>query len=276
MKYKHVTVASLLVASVFVSGCSQKANQYVLFDDKNSVTAPEIASQQLANTGAVLSDSYEHKLVPNNRLSILVYNHPELSTRDVRAQVAPSEERGALIANDGTINIPLVGVVRVSGLSERETANLLSREYSRYIKNAHVTVEVLNKRVFVIGEVKTPGRVNIIENSTNILEAIAGTGGLTDFAARNRIRVIRGTTENPIVKTIDLTNPNSLNLASLSLQPNDVVYVEPTELRQRNMAIAEQLPGINFVQSILSALFTGKQLTNTRVFNVNTFTGYQQ
>lgn len=271
MKYKHVAVVSVLLASVLVSGCSSKQNQYVLFNDQTTeAAAPALSGQHIA-----MEDAYEHKLIPNNRLSILVFNHPELSTRDVRAQVAPADERGILIAKDGTVNIPLIGVVRVSGLTEREAADLLSREYARYIKNAHVTVEVLNKRIFVLGEVKNPGRVTIIEDSSNVLEAISSTGGMTDFASRNSIKVIRGTQSNPIVKTIDLTRLSSLG-SNLVLYPNDVVYVQPSELRQRNMAIAEQLPSINFVQSILGALFTGKQLTNTQIFNVNEFTGYQQ
>ncbi len=277
MKYKYVTIASIIVASVLMGGCSSKSSQYVLFNDKSiDAVTPEMKQGQAMNTNLAISDNYEYKLIPNNRLSILVYNHPELSTRDVRAQVSPADERGALIAKDGTINIPLVGVVRIAGLSAREAGDLLSREYARYVKNAHVTLEVLNKRVYVLGEVRTPGRVNIIEDTSNVLEAISSSGGMTDFAARNNIQIIRGTQSKPIVKTINLTKVSSLGYGNLTLQPNDVIYVLPSKLRQRNMAIAEALPGINIVQSILGALFTGKQLTNTRIFNVNDFTNFQQ
>ncbi len=273
MKYKHVAVASILIASFFMGGCSSKSNQYVLFSDKSDTTKTKGISS--TDDTLFIEDTYEHKLVPNNRLSILVYNHPELSTRDVRALVAPAVERGILIAKDGTISVPLVGVVRVSGLTAREAGNLLSKEYSRYIKNAHVTLEVLNKRVFVLGEVTTPGRVNIVEDTSNVLEIIANSGGFTDFAARDKIMIIRGTQRKPIVKSVDLTKLSSLGTSNLTLHPNDVIYVLPNELRQRNMAIEQALPGINIVQSILGALFTGKQLTNTRIFNVDSFTGYQ-
>jgi polysaccharide export outer membrane protein len=264
MIYKNLTVAGMIAASVMMSGCSSKANQYVLFNDQ----AKQGISSEAGNAMSMVEE-YESKLVPNNRLSILVYNHPELSTRDVRAQVSPADERGALVDRDGTINIPLVGIVRISGLTAREAGDLLSREYSRYIKNAHVTVEVLNKRVYVLGEVRNPGRVNIIEDTGNVLEAIANSGGLTDFAERNSIKIIRGTQDKPIVKTVNLTQISSLGAGNLTLYPNDVIYVQPNKLRQRNMAIAEALPGINIVQSVLGALFTGKQLTNTQIFNVN-------
>jgi polysaccharide export outer membrane protein len=273
MKYKIMTTTSVLLAVILFSGCGAKSSQHVLFNDLSSDAQGQVSAMQ---TQAIVVDNYEHKLTPNNRLSILVFNHPELSTRDVRAQVAPADERGALIAKDGTINIPLIGVVRIAGLTQREASDLLSREYSRYIRHAHVTIEVLNKRVFVLGEVNNPGRVDIVEDTGNLLEAIANTGGMTVSAARDKIRIIRGTQYNPIVKNVDLTKVASLGSGNLVLHPNDVVYIAPNELKQRNLAIEEALPGINFVQSILGALFTGKQLTNTRIFDVNSFTGYQQ
>ena len=263
MIYRRITVFSLVLATVIISGCSGKSSQYVLFND----------NQTYANCTSDISqnmdEAYSYRIMPNNRLSILIFNHPELSTRDVRAQVAPADERGALVASDGTISLPLIGVIRVAGLTERECADLLSKEYSRYLKNSHVTVEVLNKRVIVLGEVKRPGQVNIIEETTNILEALGRTGGLTDYAQRDKIMIIRGTEKNPQIKLVDLTKVNSLTSGSLKIYPNDVIYVLPNELRRRNIAIAEAVPGIDLAQKILSTLYTGKYLTNTRIFNVN-------
>ncbi len=263
MKYKHLTVLSLVLVTALTSGCGSKPNQFVMFND----------SAKLANCNTNLNTSvnenYEYKIMPNNRLSILIFNHPELSTRDVRAQVAPADERGALVANDGTVSLPLVGVIKVAGLTARETADLLTHEYSRYLKNSHVTVEVLNKRVIVLGEVKQPGQVNIIENTTNVLEALGRSGGLTDYAQRNQIMIIRGTEKKPVVKTLDLTKVSALTSGGLTLYPNDVVYVMPNERRRRNLSIAEAIPGIDLAAKVLGVLYTGKYLTNTRIFNVN-------
>lgn len=264
MVYKSLTVLSLVLVTAMMSGCSGKSKQYVLFNDSSKVSTCDTNLNENVN-----NELYEYKIIPNNRLSILIFNHPELSTRDVRAQVAPADERGALVASDGTVSLPLIGVVRVSGLTQRECADLLTREYARYLKNAHVTVEVLNKRVIVIGEVKNPGQVNIIEDTTNLLEAVGRTGGLTDYALRDKIMIIRGTQKNPIIKTLDLTKVSALTSGGLRLYPNDVVYVMPNELRRRNLAIAEAVPGIDLAQKILGTLYTGKYLTNTRIFNVN-------
>ncbi len=264
MIYGRITVFSLVLAAAILSGCSGKSEQYVLFNDSKTYT-----NCSAADLNQNMSDAYYYKIMPNNRLSILIFNHPELSTRDVRAQVAPADERGALVASDGTVSLPLIGVVRVAGLTERECADLLTKEYARYLKNSHVTVEVLNKRVIVLGEVKNPGQVNIIEETTNVLEALGRSGGLTDYAQRDKIMIIRGTEKNPQIKTVDLTKVSALTSGSLKVYPNDVIYVMPNELRRRNLAIAEAVPGIDLAQRILGALYTGKYLTNTRIFNVN-------
>lgn len=271
MNVKNVTVVTSVLAAMLLTGCSTKENKYVLF---NQTT--ENVQTVMDSRDAVPDRVYESRVIPNNRLSVLVFNHPELSTRDVRAQVDPRQERGVLVSQDGTVNLPLIGVIRVSGLSPREVATLLTREYSRYIKHSHVTVDILNKRVFVMGEVRRPGRVDIVEDTTNLLEALATTGDLTEFASRNSIKIIRGTRSRPEVETIDLTRLSSLSLNRLTLYPNDVVYVEPNESKRRNIEIAEAIPGIDIASRILTLLFTGKQLTNTHLFNVNTFTDYQQ
>ena len=262
MIYRRMTVLSLILATAIMSGCSGKSSQYVLFNDNQTY---ENCTSSINN----MNEAYSYRIMPNNRLSILIFNHPELSTRDVRAQVAPADERGALVASDGTVSLPLIGVVRVAGLTERECADLLSKEYARYLKNSHVTVEVLNKRVIVMGEVRNPGQVNIIEETTNVLEALGRSGGLTDYALRDKIMIIRGTEKNPQIKLVDLTKVSSLTSGSLKVYPNDVIYVLPNELRRRNLAIAEAVPGIDLAQRILGMLYTGKYLTNTRIFNVN-------
>lgn len=270
MNFKNVTVGSVF-AALLLTGCSTKDSQYVLFQDKVESPKTLMDSRDAANQRV-----YESKVIPNNRLSVLVFNHPELSTRDVRAQVDPKQERGALVSQDGTVDLPLIGVVRVSGLTAREVANLLTREYSRYIKHSHVTVDILNKRVFVMGEVRRPGRVDILEDTTNLLEVLATTGDMTEFAERKSVKIVRGTRSKPEVESIDLTRLSVLSPDRLTLYPNDVVYVEPNEYRKRNLEIAEALPGVDIASRILTLLFTGKQLTNTHLFNVNTFTNYQQ
>jgi polysaccharide export outer membrane protein len=261
MKHKNKVIMTSVVAAFLLAGCSSK-DDYVLFN-KSKVDTMAPASS-VSHHGV-----YESKIMPNNRLSILIFNHPELSTRDVRAQVDPQQERGMLVSRDGTIDLPLIGVVRVAGLTSREVATLLTREYSKYIKHSHVTVEILNKRAFVLGEVRNPGRIDIVEDTTSLLEILATSGGLTEFAERGSIKIIRGTRGKPEVESIDLTKLSSLTPDLLTVYPNDVIYVEPNEYRRRNLGIAESLPGLDIAGRILGILLSGQQLTNTHLFQIN-------
>ena len=270
MKSKYIKIGISTLILFFLSGCVPMSSQnYVLFQDKSNSENSDGMQTKITTTNTQENSYYEYRIVPHNRLSVLVYNHPELSTRDLASDVAPDLERGILVSADGTINLPLIGTVQVAGLTAQEAANLLTNEYSKFIRNAHVTLDVLNKRVYVMGEVREPGSINITNETLNLLEAIADVGGFTDYAERNTIKIIRGTTANPEVKTVDLTDLRHMSSTNLTLYPNDVIYIAPNALRRRNLAIAEMLPGIEIVQTILSTLYTGKQLTNTRIFNVH-------
>lgn len=70
-----------------------------------------------------------------------------------------------------------------------------------------------------------------------VLEAIAQSGDLTDLAARDNVKIIRGDLRNPNVRTIDLANIVALNESSLFLRPNDIIYVQPRELKGYNAAL---------------------------------------
>ena len=253
-----------LFFAFLLGGCAAKKREFVLFQGEpqkiKEVNKPQV--QQ------VESEPYQYKIVPNDRLSILFYNHPELSTRDIRSAITAGRI-GILVNPDGTVRMPLIGTVKIAGLTVQEATNLLINEYSKYIKNAHMYLEVLNKRVYVLGEVRRPGKIPITNEVMSVIEAIADAGGFTDFAKRNQIKIIRGTPSHPIVVDVDLTKLNKLSRANLTLYPNDVVYVVPNNMRTTNLAIADMMPSVDFATRILTALFTGKELTNTYMFNVN-------
>jgi polysaccharide export outer membrane protein len=85
----------------------------------------------------------------------------------------------------------------------------------------------------------------------NVLEAIAQSGDLTDLAARNNVKIIRGDLRNPTVRTIDLANIIALNESSLFLRPNDIIYVQPRNFKGYNQSFNEIMPYWNMLSSIL-------------------------
>ena len=144
-----------------------------------------------------------------------------------------------LVQADGTVILPMVKRVRVSGLTLLEADSLLAVRYNEFYKESFVTTRVANNRVIVLGA--TGGQVIPLSNDNmNLLEVLAlaggidgggsnggGTGLYRNGGRANNIRIIRGDLKNPRVQQIDLSTLDGMRRANLQVEPNDIVYVEP-------------------------------------------------
>ena len=238
----------------FVTGCSLK--EYTLFqDDDRSEDPTEV-------NAAVYKDEmvFENKIQPNDRVGIMVYNQSGpgqltsmISSRgDTRmGNTTNTENTGLLVTQEGTVDLPLVGSVKIEGYTQDEAAKFLMKEYGKYLRTPYVTVEIMNQRIFLLGEVNNPGVVQVTNGTMNLIEAIARSGDLTDYAERQGILVIRGDLRNPQIRTIDLTQMSALKITSLYLKPNDIVYVQPRATKGRKIAFDGIAPPFQLLSSIL-------------------------
>jgi protein involved in polysaccharide export with SLBB domain len=178
-------------------------------------------------------------------------------------QNAGSATNGAafLVQADGTVFLPLVNRVKVSGLSLLQADSVLKMRYDVYYKESFVTTRVTNNRVFVLG---APGGqvITLANDNMNLLEVLAlaggidgqgsGGGGLYRFGGKaDNIRIIRGDLKNPRVQQIDLTTLDGMRRANLQVEPNDVIYVEPVR-----RPIIESLTDAAPVFSLISIVTT--------------------
>ena len=177
-------------------------------------------------------------------------------------QGAGSATGGAvfLVQADGTVVLPMVNRMRVSGLTLLEADSVLALRYNEFYKESFVTTRVTNNRVIILGA--TSGQVIPLNNDNmNLLEVLAlaggvdgasGTSGLYRNGGRvNNIRIIRGDLKNPRVQQIDLSTLDGMRRANLQVEPNDVIYVEPIR-RPVLDALADAGP----ILSISSLVFT--------------------
>ncbi len=238
------------VGVILFLGCSAK-KEYLLFQDVNSTQKNSQKPIRNSNVKYV----YEYKILPGDRLSITVFNHPELSTDN------KTDLSGILVFPDGTINLPLVGNVKIAGLTEEQATKKLEKLYSQYLKKPYIKLEVLTKKVYVLGEVKQPGVVQISGNYTTLIDAISQRGGFNDMARRNNILIISGGLNNPHIRQIDLTKITSLNYKNLVLKPNDIVYVQPMNMKPLDVQVQGVSPIVSLVNSILSTFVNIKILS---------------
>ena len=172
-----------------------------------------------------------------------------------------------LVQADGTVMLPMVNRVKVSGLSLLQADSVLKIRYDEYYKESFVTTRVTNNRVFVLGA--PGGKVISLDNDNmNLLEILAlaggidgggsgggGAGSLYRYGGKaSNIRIIRGDLKNPRVQQIDLSTLDGMRRANLQMEPNDIIYVEPVR-RPVQEALTDAAPIISFATLIFTTTF---------------------
>lgn len=180
---------------------------------------------------------------------------------------SPSLGTGFLVQANGTVVLPLVNRVKVSGLSLLQADSVLKIRYDEYYKQSFVTTRVTNNRVFVLG---APGGqvISLTNDNMNLLEILALAGGIDGGGGgssggsgfyryggkASNIRIIRGDLKNPRVQQIDLTTLDGMRRANLQMEPNDVIYIEPVR-RPVLEALTDAAPAISFISLITTTTF---------------------
>jgi polysaccharide export outer membrane protein len=135
------------------------------------------------------------------------------------------------IDNNGYIDFPKLGKVKLMGRTRTEAIDYLRQEISKYIVDPGVNINIRNFRVTVLGEVRTPGTYTIENDRITLLEALGLAGDLTINGVRNNVLVLREQSGVKQEYRVDLTKRDALNSPVYYLAQNDVIYVEPNGAR---------------------------------------------
>lgn len=164
-----------------------------------------------------------------------------------------------LIDRDGTVKLPVIGRVKLEGMTLREAETYLEELYSQYYNEPFVILNVQNNRVIVSpGAGGTAKVINLVNNNTTLMEALSMVGGITERGNASKIKLIRinDETKQREVYRIDLSTIDGLYNADMIVQPNDIIYVEPLPLIAREL-VQEITPVITLVSTtiLLLAIF---------------------
>ena len=252
-------IVLLTLLMIGFTACTTKED-FVLFN-QTEIASPHHTEQQVSqNTLNQLKKvQFEYKIRPHDRISLIVYKHPDLSTSTITSQ---QQERGLLVNSRGEIRLPLIKSIYLVGLTQTEAEDALEDALSVYIKHPDVQVEVINKRAYIIGEVKRPGEVELINEQLTLLQLIAKAGDLTDTANRQSILILRESGSKVKTEVVNLTDINSLKTANLMIKPNDIVYVTPNTMKAFNTGVKEIDPIFNLIGHVLTPFVSIKFLSN--------------
>lgn len=129
------------------------------------------------------------------------------------------------IYEDGTVDYPYIGKIKVAGLTMEEVRAKFEVELEEYIEGMTMVIKLATNYVNIIGEVSNPGRKQITTEKLNLFEALALAGDLDPYGNRSEIKLIRETKEGPVIKTFDMRRDDIINSEYYWIQPGDVIYV---------------------------------------------------
>jgi polysaccharide export outer membrane protein len=163
--------------------------------------------------------------------------------------------KGYLVNNEGTITLPVLGILKVTDKTNTELEKFLTEKLKNegQLKDPLVTVRVLNAKVTVLGEVRTPGTFTFTEKNLTLLQAIGLAGDLTINGQRTDILLIRQENNTKTITHIDLTSSEWFNSPSYFVKQNDVIVVNPNNAKIKSAGI---IGNTGTLVSIVSLLLT--------------------
>lgn len=173
---------------------------------------------------------------------------------------------GYVVDNNGDIDFPVLGKIHAAGLSRWALQEKIARELTErdLLKDMVVTIEFMNFKVSVLGEVKNPGTYSIEGDKVTVLEAIAMAGDLTIYGLRDEVYVIREENGERQNFKLDLRSKEIFNSPAYYLRQNDIIYVQPNEVRAGQSTINQ-----NSVRSVSLWLSITSLLTSIAILVVN-------
>ena len=222
-----------------------------------------LQTEHIVENKNISDRSIEYRILPQDRLEVMLYKDPNQESISSLSELGQRlSTRGVLVDTAGNIRLPLLGKVKVAGLSQTQAADKLTSLYKRYLNTPSVYLEVLNKRIFILGEVNKPGPVPLDKEKMTLFEALANAGDLKDSAVRNNIIILSNTKHGMQMRKVDLTRFDTMNYAKLMLRPNDIVYVQPDDWKEFRVVSDNFTAPFETITKIASPFVTLKYLSN--------------
>lgn len=239
---KKIILPLFLITMILVLGSCENYKKIAYFQNADSLRC------------AAYAGLFDAKIMPKDLLTITV------STTDPKAatpfNLAVSDVQNStggriggsgatllpyLVDNEGYINFPVLGMLKVEGMTKRQCEDFIRGKIMPYMsetENPIVSVRMSSFKVSVTGEVNRPGVYPVSQEKMNVFEALASAGDLTIYGKRDNVLLIREDAKGEICfHRLNLNDANIVNSPFYYLQQNDIVYVEPNTVKAKSSAI---------------------------------------
>ena len=229
--------------------------------------------QNLKDSVGKLPDNvsnYKIKIQPDDELIITItstlpeatamYNLP-LGNPSLKGNINATQSpriQTHIVDRNGMIQLPVLGEIQAAGLSTKELEAVIKNRVSEHVKDPFVRVEMINFTVNVMGEVRAPQRMVVGKERFSVLDALAAAGDLTEYGKRDNVLVIRTENGKSTYHRLNLTDGSIYASPYFYLQQNDVVYVEPNDIKidnsKYNQFSAFKLSQLSTIVSLASVI----------------------
>ena len=206
-----------------------------------------------------LAEQYSATIQPDDLLTITVFGRNQEATRIFNQESnvgMGGSEKTYLVDEEGNIEFPVLGKIKLAGLTRNEAIQYMKGMLSNEIIDPGVSIAITNYRITVLGEVGSPGTYPLENEKVTILEALGMAGDLTINGLRDNVLVVREENGKRNFYRVNLLTDEIFTSPVYYLAQNDVVYVEPNQNKINSARNATIFRDISFAISIASFLTT--------------------
>lgn len=235
-------IYSLLFSAALFSSCTSYKN------------VPYLQQPEIVNAYGQEIPLYDATIMPKDLLSITVNTTDPIAAAPFNLTVQtqlnaalannnytttqPSLQQ-YLVNNNGEIDFPVIGRIKVGGMTKNQAEDLIRQKLQPYLKETPiVTVRMVNYKISVLGEVARPGSFTVTNEKVNVLEALAMAGDMTVYGIRTNVKLVREDAEGKRnIITLDLTDSQLITSPYFYLKQNDIIYVTPNKTKAKSSDI---------------------------------------
>lgn len=228
---KNVRLFLIAIISIaFLSAChstKEIGKTYIYFQTERDNMGIIPMKERIIQVNDILNIQVVSKTL--NQQEAALFNMPAAGINEGSATGAGQSNIGYVVDLNGNIDFPIIGSVKAAGLTRQQLEVALVNKLTTYIKDPSVTIRSLQFNVNMLGQIKSPGIKSFPTDKVTILDAIGTSGDLTDDGKRKDVTVIRQENGRNLYIQMDLTSGSLFQSPGYQLQPNDIVYVGPTD-----------------------------------------------
>ena len=223
----YLNLSFLILFALFTQSSCVMTKKTVYFSDlPDSIKLASLSTAQYAEPRIKIDDILQISIQTLDPQNSAVINQLNSSPAMLTAQ---TQINGYLVDKEGFVELPMIGKLKLIGLSTYEARELVREKASFYFKNPTVQVRFANFKVTVIGEVSKPSTYILQNEKVSLLDVIGLAGDLTIHGKRENVLLIRDEDGTKKLARLDLNSSDLFKSPYYYLRQNDVIYVEPSK-----------------------------------------------